>query len=177
MKQTRIQVWQTEEDQTVRENESQSQRGESKEGCRVSLPPRSFLDATHKYDRHRGGHLAPWVFWAQSGSQETNVGEAPSTLEVGPGVLSALSITLPSPTAPHHGLAFEAQSKSAEPGVGASSQLTRWPMSPHVNPQPLWVLSSLFVKDCQLRPSKLREDLEFSFPWSLNTKGGTLEYT
>lgn len=35
------------------------------------------------------------------------VGESPSTLEAGPGALSALSITLPSAPAPRCGLAFK----------------------------------------------------------------------
>lgn len=111
--------------------------------------------------------MALRVFWAQGGSQETNVWEVPDTLEVGSGVLSALSITLPSlPPAPHRGLSLNSQSESAEPGIGtqASSQQPYGPMSPRVNLQPLWVLCYLFVQDYQLKPSKLHGDLEFSLP-------------
>lgn len=66
----------------------------------MSLLPRNFLDATHKYSRHIGGHLALQVFWARGSSQEINVWEASSTLEVGSGMLSALGTTLPFPAPP-----------------------------------------------------------------------------
>lgn len=68
-----------------------------------------------------GGHLALWVFWAQGGSQETNAWEVPGTLEAVLGAPSALSISLPSPPAPHCGPALKTQSESSEPGVGTQA--------------------------------------------------------
>jgi len=90
-------------DQTVRENESQSQWGERVDeaaGC-LCLPETSWLPPTSTADRHRGGHLALWVFWAQGGSPETGAWEVPSTTGGGAWSAHALSFTLPAPAASH----------------------------------------------------------------------------
>lgn len=57
------------------------------------------MPPTSKADTERA--LGSAGTWALSGSQETNAWEVSGTLEMGPRVLSALSITLPTlPTAP-----------------------------------------------------------------------------
>lgn len=140
--------------------------------------PGHFLDAAHKCSRHRGGHLALRVFWVQGGSQETDAWEVPGTLEVGPGLLSALSLTRPSPSAPYCGLSFETQSKSTGPGVGtrASPWFPHGPGSPHVNLHPLWVLCALCVKDYQPNPMKTGDSpsLRVLIQLELYAKGSTV---
>lgn len=84
----------------------------------MSLPPGNFLDATHKCSRHRGGHLALWVFWAQGGSPETGAWEASSMSGGGTWRAGAPSFTLPAPAAAQRGLPWKARSESAEPHEG-----------------------------------------------------------